>query len=113
MPSAWPENFPMVIVEAFSRSLPVIASRIAALEEIIDDGASGLLFSQGDHDDIANKVRWAEQHPEAIRQMGANARRLYEERYSPAVNFRQLAKIYEAAIEQSRSAATGSSVPHD
>ncbi len=37
--------------------------------------------------------------------MGANARRVYEERYSPSVNFRRLAKIYRAAIEHSRSAA--------
>ena len=108
MPSTWPENFPMVIVEAFSQGLPVIASKIPALEEIIEDGATGLLFLQGDCDDIATKVRWAHQHPEAMRLIGANARRVYEERYSPSVNFRQLAKIYEAAIEQSRSAATGS-----
>ncbi len=108
MPSGWPENFPMVIVEAFSRGLPVIASRIAALEEIIEDGVTGVFFSQGDHDELATKVSWAHQHPEAMRLMGANARRVYEERYSPSVNFRQLAKIYEAAIEQSQSAATGS-----
>jgi glycosyltransferase involved in cell wall biosynthesis len=108
MPSAWPENFPMVIVEALSQGLPVIASRIAALEEIIEDGATGLLFHQGDPDDMAAKVRWAHQHPEAMRLMGANARRVYEERYSPSVNFRQLAKIYEAAIEQSRYADAGS-----
>jgi glycosyltransferase involved in cell wall biosynthesis len=108
MPSGWPENFPMVIVEAFSRNLPVIGSRIAALEEIIEEGVTGLFFTQGDHDDLATKVSWAHQHPDAMRLMGANARRVYEEKYSPSVNFRQLAKIYEAAIEESRSAAAGS-----
>jgi glycosyltransferase involved in cell wall biosynthesis len=112
VPSVWPENFPVTIVEAFCQGLPVIASRVPALEEIIEDGATGLLFSVADADDLATKVRWAHQHPEAMRVMGANARRVYEERYSPSGNFRQLTKIYEAAIEQSRSAATGS-VPRD
>ena len=107
VPSAWPENFPMTIVEAFSQGLPVMASRIAALEEIIEDGATGVFFTPKDADDLATKVRWAQQHPEDMRIMGANARRVYEERYSPAVNFRQLTNIYQAAIEQSRSAAAG------
>jgi len=106
LPSVWPENFPVTIVEAFCQSLPVIASRIETLEEIIDDGATGLFFSPGDVDDLAAKVRWAHQHADAMRIMGANARRVYEERYSSSINFGQLAKIYEAAIAQSQSAAS-------
>jgi glycosyltransferase involved in cell wall biosynthesis len=103
LPSRGPENFPMVIAEAFCQGLPVIASRLPAIEEVVEDGATGLLFTQGDADDLSTKVRWAHQHPEAMRIMGANARRVYEERYSPSVNFRQLAAIYQAAIEQSET----------
>jgi glycosyltransferase involved in cell wall biosynthesis len=104
VPSAWPESFPMVIVEAFCQGLPVIASRIGALAEIIDHGRTGLLFSTEDAEDLANNVRWAHKHPKEMSTMGAHARKVYEERYSPSVNFEQLAKIYEAAIAQSRSA---------
>jgi len=103
LPSRWPENFPMVIAEAFCQGLPVIASRLPAIEEVIEDGATGLLFSSSDADDLATKVRWAHQHPEAMRIMGANARAVYEKRYSPSVNFEQLAAIYQAAIEQSET----------
>jgi glycosyltransferase involved in cell wall biosynthesis len=109
MPSVWPESFPMAIVEAFCQGLPVIASRVGSLAEIIEDGATGLLFSLKDPDDLATKVRWAHYHPEAMRMMGTNARKVYEEKYSPAVNFRQLTKIYAAAIEESRSSAFGES----
>jgi glycosyltransferase involved in cell wall biosynthesis len=105
VPSTWPESFPMVIVEAFCQGLPVIASRIGALAEIIDDGRTGLLFSTEDADDLAKKVRWAQQHPEELSIMGAYARKVYQEMYSPSVNFEQLTKIYEAAIVQSRFAA--------
>jgi glycosyltransferase involved in cell wall biosynthesis len=101
LPSHVYENFPLVIAEAFCQGLPVIASRIGAQEEIVEDGATGLLFSPGDADDLASKVRWAHQHPGEIRIMGANARKVYEERYTPSVNFGQLTKIYDAAIAQS------------
>jgi len=102
LPSVWPENFPMVIAEAFCQGLPVIASRIGALAEILQEGTTGLLFSPGDPVDLAAKVRWASGHPEAMRAMGTNARKTYEKEYSPAASFRQLTTIYEAAIEQSR-----------
>jgi glycosyltransferase involved in cell wall biosynthesis len=106
VPSIWPENFPMVIVEAFSQGLPVIASRIGSLAEIIKDGRTGLLCQPGEAEDLATKVLWAYHHPEEMRMMGANARRVYEEKYSPSVNFEQLVKIYKAAVAQGRSAAS-------
>lgn len=104
LPSQVHETFGLVIVEAFCQGLPVIASRIGALAEIVEDGVTGLLFSCGDADDLAAKVRWAHGHPEAMRAMGATARKLYEKSYSPSVNFRQLTKIYDAAIAHSLSA---------
>jgi glycosyltransferase involved in cell wall biosynthesis len=106
-PSVAPETFGMAIAEAYCQGLPVIATRIGALAEIVEEDATGLLFSLADADDLATKVRWADQHPEAMQIMGASARRVYEERYSPSVNFGQLAEIYEAAIAQNRSAAVG------
>jgi glycosyltransferase involved in cell wall biosynthesis len=96
-----------VIAEAFCQGLPVIASRIGALAEIVDEGRTGLLFSAGDAGDLAIKVRWAHQHPDAMRTMGANARKVYEERYSPSVNFRQLIAIYKAAVERTGSGDIG------
>jgi len=107
LPSVWPESFPMVILEAFCQGLPVLASRIGALAEIIDDGVTGLLFSAGDPQDLATKARWAQQHREAMSIMGANARRVYEERYSPSVSFGQLIEIYHAAFARRQSAAIG------
>ena len=110
LPSVWPENFPMVIAEAFCQGLPVIASRIGALAEILEEGTTGLLFSPGDPGDLAAKVRWALGHPEAINAMGVNARKTYEAKYSPAVSFRQLTRIYEAAIEQNRCTGVATQV---
>ena len=44
MPSIWYEGFPVTLLEAFSTSLPVIASDIGSLtEELIDDDFNGKL----------------------------------------------------------------------
>lgn len=98
VPSICYENFPRTIVEAFACGLPVIASRLGAMAEIVSDGATGLLFEAGNADDLARKMAWAEANPAALREMGANARREYEAKYTPAVNYHQLMTIYADAI---------------
>lgn len=100
LPSIWYENFPRTIVEAYACGLPVIASRLGALPEIVRDGETGLLFDPGSSDDLHRKLTWAQQHPQAMAEMGARARREYETLYTPAVNHRMLAGIYDEAIEE-------------
>ena len=56
VPSIWPETSSLVIQEAFAAGLPVIASRIGALSEIVEDGRSGLLFRAGDAHDLARTL---------------------------------------------------------
>lgn len=98
VPSIWYENFPRTIVEAYASGLPVIASRIGALAEIVQEQATGLLFDPGNPEDLAQKLHWALAHPEDMRQMGRRARALYEGEFTPAVNYRQLTAIYNEAI---------------
>ena len=50
------EGFGLVVVEAMATGTPVVASRVDAIPEIIDDQKSGLLFKSGDHEDLANKI---------------------------------------------------------
>ena len=99
LPSEWYEAFPLVIVEAFAAALPIIASRLGAMAELIDDGVTGLHFQLGDPADLAAKVRWAAEHPDEMRQMGVNARRVYERKYTPEANYRQLMAIYDEAVQ--------------
>jgi glycosyltransferase involved in cell wall biosynthesis len=101
-PSEWYEGFPMTIVEAFGNGLPIIASRLGSMAEIVEDGVTGLLFEPADADDLAAKIRWAADHPSEMRQMGESARRTYEATYTPQRNYAMLMDIYEQAIEASR-----------
>lgn len=97
VPSIWYENFPRVIVEAYACGLPVIASRIGALVEIVEDGETGLLFSAGDADDLAEKLKWALSHPDEMKVMGIKCREKYLRHYSESVNLNSLLEIYKSA----------------
>lgn len=103
LPSIWYENFPRTLVEAFACGLPVIASRLGALAELVRDGETGLLFEPGDAEDLAAKMRWAQANPEAMQRMGVAARAEYEVKYTPEINYRQLMAIYEAALDDKLS----------
>jgi len=98
MPSICYEQFPRTLVEAFACGLPVIASRLGPLAELVTDGHTGLLFTPGSSSDLAEKLRFAETHPDTMRQMGRNARHEYEAKYTPQRNHEQLMEVYRAAM---------------
>lgn len=102
LPSISYENFPRTIVEAFACGLPVIASRIGALADIVREGEDGLLFAPGDASDLAGRLAWALAHPEEMAAMGRRARKRYEAEFSAEVNYRRLIEIYGEAIEAHR-----------
>ncbi len=52
VPSVWIENAPFVIREAFAAGIPVIASDIGGMAEMVADGRTGLLFRAGDAEDL-------------------------------------------------------------
>ncbi len=99
LPSIWFENFPRTIVEAYACSLPVIASRLGALPEIVLDGETGLLFDPNSAGDLAQKLQWAATHPDEMLAMGRNARARYERLYTPRANYNLLSGIYAESIE--------------
>jgi glycosyltransferase involved in cell wall biosynthesis len=103
LPSIWYENFPRTLVEAFACGLPVIASRLGALAELVQEGTTGLLFEAGNAEDLASKLRWAHNNPQKMLEMGKNARRQYESEFAAEKNYQQLIAIYQIAIDEVRN----------
>jgi len=100
MPSIWFENFPRTLVEAFACGLPVVASRLGAMAEIIEHGQTGLLFEPNSRSALEQTLLWAEAHPEEMCAMGGRARRTYEQRYTPRRNYDELMEIYGQAMHE-------------
>ena len=95
IPSIWYEMFPMTNLEAFSCGKAVIASRLGALAEIVQDQKTGLLFEPGNPKDLALKMKWMIENEDACIEMGRNARREFEAKYTAERNFEMLMGIYE------------------
>jgi glycosyltransferase involved in cell wall biosynthesis len=98
VPSEWYETFGMVIVEAFACGVPVLASRLGAMAELIEDRKTGLLFSPGSVDEIRGTVEWALDHPQELRQIAANARKIFEAKYTAEINYPMMIRAYERAL---------------
>ncbi len=103
MPATWYEPFGLVVVEAFSMGLPVLASRLGALPEIVTHGETGLLFDPGSIDSIVSLARQAFADPKRLALMGENAYAAYRARYSPDVNYAKLIAVYQRAIARRRN----------
>jgi GT2 family glycosyltransferase/glycosyltransferase involved in cell wall biosynthesis len=97
VPSIWPENSPLVIQEAFLAGVPVVASRIGGIPEVVDDGRDGLLFRAGDAEDLARVLTRLLREPELLETLRAGiprvrtieddirfSRRLYQAHLRPA-----------------------------
>ena len=64
VPSTWYENTPFVMLEAFAAGVPVIASDLGGLSEIIQDGKNGMLFRAGDPVALQHRIEHAVHTPE-------------------------------------------------
>jgi glycosyltransferase involved in cell wall biosynthesis len=106
-PSVLFETFGRVAIEAFVCGVPVIASRLGAMAEIVEDGRTGVHFNPGDPVDLATKVEWAWTNSSKMEEMGRNARREYEEKYTAERNYKMLMEIYRLAIERSKKKTKG------
>lgn len=71
LPSRW-EGFGIVLLEAGLAGLPVIASRVDGIAEIIKDGEDGLLFEPGDHSELADKISFLMNNESECARLGRN-----------------------------------------
>ena len=96
VPSVCYENFPRVIVEAFSMGTPVLCSKLGGMAEIVEEGVSGFHFEPGNPDDLLRQMKRMKDMD--LTQIQKNARKIYQERYTAEGNYSFLRSIYEEAI---------------
>ena len=92
VPSLTYEGQPMTILEAFSTGTPVFATNTKNLDSIVSHGENGFLFEPNNSEIFDNL--------DALdnRNLYINARKSYEEKYSPESNYKQLKQIYESVL---------------
>jgi len=93
------EGIPVTLMEAMSCSLPVVASRISGIPELVEDGRSGLLVPPGDAPAIADALARLAAEPELRARLGRAARERVQRDFDLAAGARALA---EAILAQRR-----------
>ncbi len=103
VPSIWPENSPLVIHEAFLAGVPVIASRIGGIPELVRDRQNGLLFEAACSADLLAKMEYFIDNPSLLAEYARNAGRVK----SIQDNAVELEQIYERLMRHTRSGRGG------
>jgi glycosyltransferase involved in cell wall biosynthesis len=92
-PSTIDEGMPVVVLEAFRRGIPVIASRSGGIPELIEHGANGILVALGDHVALAEALAILRNSPALGGRLGAAARASMDARFSPTTYSSTLGQI--------------------
>jgi len=74
VPSLWHEPFGLVLCEAISAGVPVVASAVGGIPEVIQHGQCGLLFDRADGAALRAQVQELATHPDRRRQMADRCR---------------------------------------
>jgi glycosyltransferase involved in cell wall biosynthesis len=102
LPSLWYEAQPRVIPEAYSAGVPVVASRIGGLPDLVAEGRSGFLVSPRD------PAAWADIVGRLLddavsKRLGEGAYDAWKERYSPERGLENLVNSYRDALSRTET----------
>ena len=76
------EGFPWVILEAMAAELPIVATSVGALPEIIENGKEGFLVEQKNSQALAEKIKWLMEHTQEAKVMGIEAKAKLVKKFS-------------------------------
>ena len=98
IPSIVPETFGMIVLEAWARQRPVIAHRIGALAETVEDGVNGLLVNPGDSLGLAKAMERLASNPEESKKMGLAGYKKLKNVYCRDLWLQRMNSIYQDLI---------------
>lgn len=94
------ETFGIAAAEASAAGLPVVASAVGGLPDIVIDEETGFTVSPGDVDGLAEALLALERDPDLRRRMGRNARERAVSHFDARTNADRLFELVRAAAEE-------------
>ena len=101
--SSYREGLPMSLLEAASYGIPIIATPVGDVAELIEDGVSGILVKPGDEAGLAGTIVSLLKAPDRMREMGRRGKERVEARFSARRMVRDYAAIYRKVTEGARA----------
>lgn len=97
-PSRWFEMCPMVVLEAMSHGLPILAGNIGAVPELVQDGKTGMLFEPGNAQSLAHGMETLWGQPADCDRLGCEGRRRVEQEFNERNYVDRLLDVYRRGI---------------
>lgn len=94
LPCNWFETFGLTIVESFAYGKPVIASKIGAIPELIENHINGIVFQPENVEELASAINKLYTERELAIEMGKRNRKKAVNLYSIETHYENLLKIY-------------------
>lgn len=111
VPSIWFEAFGIVCAEAMAYRLPVIASAMGGLPEVVDHGVTGLCVKPSDPEEFAAAITSLWNDPARAARMGELGRAKALREYTPDVYYRRLTSAYRSVMNPQPASAEKVSSP--
>jgi len=98
LPSRW-EGLPFTIIEAMMAGLPVVASKVGGVPELVDDGITGFLVPPGDHLSLAQAIRKLVDDKNLREKMGKLGREKALKLFTVERMLEETARVYEEVLK--------------
>jgi len=98
------EPFGRTAIEAFAVGTPVVASAVGGLQDIIEDGETGLLVPYGNEEALASSLQRLLEAPDLRHTLSANARQEGERKYHERVYKKRVAQLVDDVVNTKRGA---------
>ncbi len=109
------ESMPNVILEAMAACVPVVASRVGGVPEIIRDGETGILVKSGDEEELVAALETLVKEPRLRAEYGQRGKRLVEREFRMQRISRLYEELYTSLLEEKSARAQrihSNFVPH-
>jgi glycosyltransferase involved in cell wall biosynthesis len=90
-------------MEAMAAGLPVVATNVGAIPELVRHGIDGMLAAPGNADKIAQAMTWLCEHPKEARAMGAQGRARARDSFDLAAMVRAYSELYDRVLDETTS----------
>lgn len=99
------EALPLSIIEAMSKGLPIIASDVGGVNELVTHGTNGYLFQSGDHLSLAYYIDLLVKNPEIRIKMGAKSLERYQNEFTADEMMNKLSLVYRLVVARNAKLA--------